>query len=174
MASVRKQILQRLEADLSNIKTVNGYSTTIKNIYNGLKKSDAEVDYPSIAFAFDKDVIEEEMEGVVTKRTADLLLFGYLQADLDQANEGKLAYKIENFNEDIEKFFYGNNNVPNEFTTTLNKIDGLLHLKIADKYSYPSGLGINKTVTLTLLKFTYIVDNISEDENISTFNTTAN
>jgi len=174
MSSIRKQILQRLETDLQNIKTVNGYSSTIKNVYNGLKKSDAEVDYPSIAFAFDKDVIEEEWDGVVTKRTADMLLFGYLQADIDQSNEGKLAYKIENFNEDIEKFFYGNNNVPNEFTTTLNQIVGLTNFKIADKYSYPSGLGINKTVTLTLLKFTYTVDNISEEENISTFNTTAN
>lgn len=173
MASIRKQILSKLETELSLIKAVNGYNLTVRNVYNGIKSLDSEVDRPSIAFVFGGDDVETELESGQI-RTVDLILIGYVEAGLDNENTGKLSDVVENYFEDLYKFIYKDSSINSDYTSTLNEIEGIIEIRVINKNPYLSGFGTNKTTSAMILKIFYLEDNISELQNSGTFSNTSN
>jgi hypothetical protein len=160
MATVRELILKRTKEELLNIKTVNGYSTNIKNTYYGFTTTVNQ--YPSISIAFGTDVEKSPLASVEQDESVDLYIWGYLEGTKQE--NGNLTFAVERFYSDLRKFFSRNKKIAPGCSSTLKQIYGIYEFRLVELGGFVEIENDNKCVVNALVKIFYLVDS-DDDEN---------
>lgn len=173
--NIKKIILARLQDELVNVVTSNGYETQIKNVFTGLRRTNQIKEFPSVAFTFGRDIPESfDESGTFHIRNVELYIIGYLNADIDENNTGLLDDVILNFFDDIEKFIFRDSTIQDK-----SKVSSIYNLEDIDYISPPileptlTGIGTDKTTCMMIFNIHYKRENVGLLQNVGSFSNTA-